>query len=180
MQKNECYSSLSRLNSRNHKKIILLKNAGCHTWKRSHKNRIEYSKNKDKLAYLKRDTVKYTKVRLNFCRVKVCRIQPSIIKADTFTNLRNWLSFQKIEEYLFIIPKYCPMTGSTNLHGDSQEISHQKKFDSHFIKSARQQLHAERAIYFFRVKLRQGERELHISPNVNARGYCIKKLSWLF
>ena len=79
-------------------------------------------------------------MRLNFCRSEVCRIQPSIIKADTFTNLRNWLSFQKIEEYLFIIPKYCPMTGSTNLHGDSQEISHQKKFDSHFIKSARQQL----------------------------------------
>ena len=72
------------------------------------------------------------------------------------------------------------MTGSTNLQCDSQEISHQKKFDSHFIRLAGQQLHAERATYFIRVKLVQGKTELHISPNVNARGFCMKDLSRLF
>ena len=71
------------------------------------------------------------------------------------------------------------MTGSMNLKigtlCDSQEISHQKKFDSHLIKK----LHAERATDFIRVKLLQGKRELHTLKNVKARGYCIKDLSSL-
>ena len=60
---------------------------------------------------------------------------------------------------------------------DSQEISHQIKFDSHLITSARQKRHAEHATDFIRVKLLQGKRELHTLKNVKARGFCIKDLS---